>query len=297
MQDWQFWLLLLLYLAIPVVIFIGRNWIKARIEGSVRAEFEAKLETLRSDLRRSEEELKSELRSKEAQITALTDGILSGRTQRQALVDKRRLEAIDGLWAAFNALASFTMVSRFMTSINFDVAAKEVHQYPNAQQLFRIIAGDDQTANLEKLGQHPGKREQPFVTSLAWAYYSAYQNVVMGAYMRAKTLEIGLQNADRFFTDEPTKNILKAALPDYSQFIDEHGFSGFHFLLEDLEKHLIAELQKMMRGDEQDEASVEQATRIMEMVEKASAQQAEQRMGAAQAGISITALADVPPVS
>jgi len=144
MQDWQFWLLLLLYLGTPVVIFIGRNWIKARIEGSVRAGFEAKLETLRSDLRRSEEELKSELRSKEAQITALRDGILSGRAQRQALVDKRRLEAIDGLWAAFNALVPFTMVSRFMAVVNFDVAAKEVNQHPNAQQFFRMIAGGDQ---------------------------------------------------------------------------------------------------------------------------------------------------------
>jgi hypothetical protein len=83
-------------------------------------------------------------------------------------------------------------------------------------------------------------------------------------------------------------------LPHYSQFIDEHGYSGFHFLLEDLEKHLIAELQKMVRGDEQDEASVEQATRIMEMVNKALAQQAEQRMGAAEAGVSITGLAGVP---
>jgi hypothetical protein len=111
MQGWQFWFLLLLNVAIGVLIFIGRNWIKARIEQSVRSGFEAKLEALRSDLRRSEEDLKSELRSKEAEITALRDGILSGRTQRQALVDKRRLEAIDGLWAAFTTLAPFTMVS------------------------------------------------------------------------------------------------------------------------------------------------------------------------------------------
>jgi hypothetical protein len=173
MQDWQFWLLLLLYLAIPAAIFIGRNWIKARIEGSVRAGFEAKLEALRSDLRRSEEELKSELRSKEAQITALRDGILSGRTQRQALVDKRRLEAVDGLRAAFTALTPFTMVPKLMTSINFDVAAREVHRHPNTQKFFRMISGGDQTANLSKIAQHPGKNEQPFVSPLAWAYFSA----------------------------------------------------------------------------------------------------------------------------
>jgi hypothetical protein len=136
--SWQFWFLLLLNLAIGALIFIGRNWIKARIEQSVRSGFEARLEALRSDLRRSEEGLKSELRSKEAEITALRDGILSWRTQRQALVDKRRLEAIDGLRAAFTTLAPFATVSKMMTSINFDVAARETHQHPNTQPLFRM---------------------------------------------------------------------------------------------------------------------------------------------------------------
>ena len=283
MQDWQFWFLLLLNLAIGALIFIGRNWIKARIEQSVRSGFEAKLEALRSDLRRSEEELKSELRSKEAQITALRDGIFSGRTQRQALVDKRRLEAIDGLWAAFTTLTPFTLVSRMMGSINFDVAAREAHQHPNTQQFFRMISGGDQTENLAKMAQHSGRSQQPFVSPLAWAYFSAYQTVVVGAYIRAKVLEIGMKDAHKLITDEPIKDVLKAALPHYSQFIDEQPVAAYHFLLDDLEKHLIAELQKMIHGDEQDQASVEQAARIMEMVEKASAKQAEQEVQAAAA--------------
>lgn len=277
MQDWEFWLLLVLYLAIPIVIFISRNWIKARIEQSVRSGFEAKLEALRSDLRRNEEELKSELRSKEAQIAALRDGILSGRTQRQGLVDKRRLEAIDGLWAAFMTLTPFTLVSRMMVTINFDVAAREAHQYPNTQQFFRIISGGDQKENLAKVAQNSGRSHQPFVSPLAWAYFSAYSTLVFGAYIRATVLEIGLKDVHKLIDDEPIKDLLKAALPHYSKFIDEQPVSAYHFLLDDLEKHLIAELQKMIRGDEQDQASVEQAARIMEMVEKA-AKQAEQEV-------------------
>ena len=39
----------------------------------------------------------------------------------------------------------------------------------------------------------------------------------------------------------------------------------------------------MIRGDEQDQTSVEQAARIMEMVEKASAKQAEAEVGVAAA--------------
>ena len=281
MPGWQFWLLLLLNLAIGLLIFIGRNWIKARIEQSVRSSFEEKLEVLRSDFRRSEEYLKSELRSKEAEIAALRDGILSGRTQRQALVDKRRLEAIDGLWAAFTTLAPLTAVAKMMGSIKFDVAAREAYRHPNTQQFFRVISGGDQKENLAKIGQQSGRSHQPFVSPLAWAYFSAYQAVVFGAYIRAKVLEMGVEDAHKMINDEPIRNVLKTALPHYTQFIDEQPVDVYHLLLDDLEKHLIAELQKMMRGDEQDQASVEQAARIMEMVEKAHAKQAEQEAGAA----------------
>jgi DNA-binding protein Fis len=148
---------------------------------------------------------------------------------------------------------------------------------------YRPCSGGDQTENLAKMAQHSGKSQQPFVSPLAWAYFSAYQTVVIGAYMRAKVLEIGMERFHKVITDEPIKNVLKTALPYYSQFIDEQPVGAYHLLLDDLEKHLIAELQKMIRGDEQDQASVEQAARIMEMVEKASATQAEQEVGAGAA--------------
>lgn len=281
MPGWQFWLLLLLDLATGLLIFVGRNWIKARIEQSVRSGFEAKLEALRSEFRRSEEYLKSELRSKEAEIAALRDVILSGRAQREALVDKRRLEAIDGLWAAFTTLAPFTVVAKMMGSIKFDAAARGAHRNPNIQQFFRIISGGEQKENLAKIGQQSGRSHQPFVSPLAWAYFSAYQAVVLGAYIRARVLELGLEDAHKIINDEPIKDVLKAALPYYTQFVDEQRIDAYHLLLDDLEKHLIDELQKMMRGDEQDQASVEQAARIMEMVGKAYAKQAEQEAGAA----------------
>src|SRR5262249_38303776 len=186
-------------------------------------------------------------------------------------------------WAAFTTLTPFTIVSKMMGSINFDAAAREVHQHPNTQQFFRVISGGDQTDNLAKMAQHSGRSQQPFVSPLAWAYFSAYQTVVVGAYIGERLLESGGKDPNKIIPEEPIKNVLKTALPHYSQFIDEQPVGAYHLLLDDLEKHLIAELQKMIRGDEQDQASVEQAARIMEMVEKASAKQAEQEVGAVAA--------------
>lgn len=279
-QDWQFWLLLLLYLSILATIFIGRNWIRTRIEQSVRSGFEAKLETLRSDLRRSEEELKSELRSKETQIAALRDGSLSGRIQRQALADKRRLEAIDGLWTSFITLTSLAMVAKMMASINFDAAVREAHQNANARQFFRSISDGDQTENLLKTAQNSGKSQQPFVSPLAWAYFSAYNTFINGAMLRAKVFESGLKDAHELIPDELVNGVLKTALPHYSQLIDEQPAVAYNFVLDDLEKRLVAEIQKMIRGEEEDQAGVEQAARIMDMVQKASVQQEKQETAA-----------------
>ena len=263
----EFWLLVVLYLLTPVGIFVGRNWLKASIERGVQHGFDKKLEALKSELHNNEEEFKSELRQKEAQINALRDGMLDGRAQRQVLIDKRRLEAVDGLWAGFMALAPLTMVSASMAVINFDVAAQEAPVSPNARKFFQVITGN-QEDTFKKLSQTTPKKEQPFVSPLAWAYYSAYQAIVLGAYMRAKVLEFGVDNPQKILNEEPVKNLIKAALPHYNEYIDEYGPSGYHYLLEELEKSLLTELQKMIRGEEQAAADVEQAARIMDMLDK-----------------------------
>jgi hypothetical protein len=141
-MGWGFWLLLAIDAVIGIGIFAGRNWLKASIERSVQHRFDARLEELRADLRKSEEGLKSELRLKEGQITALRDGVLSGRAQRQALLDKRRLEAVDRLWAAFMALAPFAGVSKFMSVFDFDVVAQDAPLNSNMRKLYYTIAGD-----------------------------------------------------------------------------------------------------------------------------------------------------------
>jgi hypothetical protein len=110
-MDWAAWIAIGLHGVSALCLFIARNWIKASIERSVQHGFDAKLETLRTELRKNEEGFKSDLRSKETEISALRDGVLSGRAQRQALLDKRRLDAVECVWASVIALAPFKGVA------------------------------------------------------------------------------------------------------------------------------------------------------------------------------------------
>jgi hypothetical protein len=283
-MSWEGLIFLTVYAMTALLIFLGRNWLKANVERSVQARFDSKLENLRTELRKNEEEFKSELRLKEIQISALRDGILSGRAQRQALVDKRRLEAVDRLWSGFMALAPFAAVSAIMVSVNFEAAAREASRNPSIRKVFQMIS-DTNVPDMTKISENArGKYEQPFVSPLAWAYFSAYQTVVLGAYMRAKILESGLEEPGKLFKDQYAKDVLKAALPHQAEFIDKYDMSAHHHLLDELEKRLLVELQKMLRGEDQDAAGIEQAAKIMTMVERAAAQPAAQRVSVVTAG-------------
>ena len=67
-MEWAAWIPTAV---LAILLFIARHKIKAEIEKSVQHKFDAKVETLRADLRKSEEEFKSELRLKETEISTL----------------------------------------------------------------------------------------------------------------------------------------------------------------------------------------------------------------------------------
>ena len=102
---WQDWTLLGLVIGVPLIGLATRTSIKAFIEKRIQHGFDERLESMRAEFKRSEELLKSELRLREAERSVLHSTILSGRSQRQALLDKRRIEAVERLWASTMALA------------------------------------------------------------------------------------------------------------------------------------------------------------------------------------------------
>lgn len=266
------WTSLIPTAVLALALYLGRSWIKAGIEKSVQHGFDTKIETLRAELRSNEEKFKSELRTKESEISALRDGVLSGRANRQALLDARRIEAVEHVWKAVVELAPYKFVSASMAVVKFDAIAEEVPRNPNARKIFEIIGkgipGKDFPSGA-------AKNEQPFVSAIAWAYFSAYQAILGHAYLQAKVLSMGLEDAGKIIDTEKVGDMLKTALPHMTKYIDEHGSSGYHYLLDDLEAKLLTELRGMLEGKDIDAASVEQSAKIMNAVEKVRANSVE----------------------
>ena len=251
---------------LAAVLWFARKLILTRLVKSVEHEFDSKLENVRAELRASEELLKAELRAKEAQIEALRSGAMTALASRQMALDNRRLEAVDQLWSAVTALAPARVISNMMAVINFEEAAKRAEHNPRLRGVFELFGSG---LDLKSLDLSAAQISRPFVSPLAWAIYSALVAISMHAVMRCEVLKAGI-GAEDFMNTDAISNLLKAALPHQTDYIDRFGPSGYNLLLAELDSKLLQEFNAMLSGASADKASLEQAAEILRLSNEVS---------------------------
>lgn len=273
--DWLPWISLAIYILTAVGIFVGRNWLKAQVEKGVQHGFDRRLEEMRAELRESEERLKSDLRDRETEIASLRTTLLTGSAGRQAMLDKRRFEAVERIWSAVNEMAPLKMLSGTMAILNVAEVEKDIRD-PRMKQFLALIATSAPTdpAKLKNVARD----EQPFVPELAWAYFSAYSTILYSNLMTFKALQSGLEPT-KILKKDANKDILKAALPHQSQWIDQTEPQMYHFLLEELQSNLLGELRKILDGSDASRSEIERARQILDAVKRGEVRNIEAAAG------------------
>ena len=249
-----------------VVLWLARNLIATRLTKSVQHEFDTKLESLRTKLREKEELLKADLRSKEAEIAALRGGAMTAMASRQMALDRRRLEAVDQLWSAVTDLRPARAISSIMAFVKFDTAAEEAARNVKVREMFTMMGSAFDPKKIDLSGS---AKARPFVSSMAWALFSAYQAIAMQAVTKMEIIKSGIGAKDILEKDAVAK-LVKAALPHHEAYIDKFGDAAYHYFLDELETRLLDELQKMLAGVEADKASVERAAEILKLSKELS---------------------------
>lgn len=256
---------------IAALAWLLRSSIETRLRASVQHEFNEKLEAFKADLR-----------VKESQIEALRSGALSGLINRQVVLEKRRVEAIEQIWDAVEKLAPLKMPAYMMASVKYEEALKRAEQDQNVRKFFATIGN---TCPPEKLQKTDAHRSRPFISELAWALFSAYQAILLGVVAKLQILKNGLPG-DLLKTDHVTITT-KAALPAYSAYIDKYGDAGCCQLIDILETELLKELRRIITGEEADNVSVEQARKIMLAVSKIQEESQTVELGSSVLGQSL----------
>jgi hypothetical protein len=270
--SWIVWVVSpLLAAATPIVLVTFRSGIAAWITKGVQHNFDVKLEKLRAELKISEEQLKSDLREKEAEIGTLRNTVLSGSANRQTLLDKRRFEAVEKIWTAVNDLLPLKNLYAMTAHLNYDALAKRT-QDAKTQQFLSMI---DNFGPGQQSLKNVARDERPFLPDITWAYFNAFSSLLTFNSVRFKTLKLGLGESQKLINMEYIKNILKAALPHQTQFIDEQDPEAYYYLIEEIENRLLSELRKILEGKEAGQSSIQQTKEILSAIKAAKNAQAQ----------------------
>ena len=254
-MEVQDWVIVAVLLVGGLVLLGARTGIKAAVEKSVAARFDSALEGVRSDLR-----------MKEMKITALQSSILEGRAGRQAIIDKRRLEAIEKLWGAAVELGAFHMAASAMTVLKpeaFDQVG--IEDNTNLQQFFQTLSGPGKP--FEKLSGASVERERPFIPTYVWSIYEAYSGIMVYCYMLMSAAAQGLPNARKMLNDEKVVANIKTVMPHFADYLEKYGITGAAHLAGPVRNLLLEALRAALQGSDDDEKNLSEVVRIAESLD------------------------------
>lgn len=245
------------------VAYLSRNLIITRLTNAVKHEYDGKIESLKSTLRENEESFKAELKAKEAQIDSLRCGALSSLANRQTVLYNRQLKATEQLWGAVSSLWAAKSATSIMATLNFEAVAKEASMNPRLREIFKQLGKGYDIKKLQPIDAH---KIRPFVSPMAWAFYSAYEAIIILAVMKLNMIQLGVDKD--FSSSEETIKLVKIALPHQEEYIKKFGSKGLHLLLDELETNILHEIDTMLQGEKSDKDSIEQAALIIKESER-----------------------------
>lgn len=237
---------------LAAVGYFLRDRIAKLIDARAQHYFDEQIERLKDDLSRSSKE-----------IEALRASVLGLREQRQVNIERRKLQAIDQLWTAVKELRASKTGAALMATVDFEETAERAKSDQKFREMFEVIYS---AFGKDLVPKHEAHEAQPYVSPLAWALFDAYQSAI--GYLHAQLIAIKTGVGPEANSDpKDVISLISVALPNWKESLEKSGTTGFPNAIDELERHLLAELRRMIAGDENDAEQLAQAARISSQVE------------------------------
>lgn len=245
---------------LSLALWLSRALITARLTRSVQHEFDENLEKIKAEFRVAEKTLEASLAQKSAELESLRAGALSGITSRRALLDKRRLDAIDQLWGALIANQSARSLAMTMSVMKLENIAEQVERDDRLREFIKISGGGFDPSKLDHVTANLAR---PHVSDMAWALFSAMQAITGYYVAHWVALSHGIDSR-KMVANEAVQKLILAVTPEYRDYLEANGLTASYHLLERFDTLLLAEFKKMTADSQQDKESIEQAAQILE---------------------------------
>lgn len=233
--------------------FGARTFLKSWIEGQVRQYH---------DVERAKSE--SALRLVESRLSELSGFAIAAEVKNAALLQERRLNAIDSIWGEVGKLARFRFQVSAMQIIKLEEMAAAAPKDESIRTFAKTLCSnlaEDEVSRFSQLNA------RIYVSERLWGAYDAYSTVMVCAYGILKALENGLPNADKLFDWSKINAVLKLALPHQEGYIEKYPKSAAFYLADELEANLLNVIRAELSGEQPTTDAIAKAAKMIELAE------------------------------
>lgn len=245
-------------------LWLARNLITARLTNAVRHEYDIKLANLKADLTAKQDVLKADLRAKELQLESLKATALNGISQRRSALFEKQVQAIETLWAQVVDLRAVKSAAQSLSIIKFDSAVKMAAEDIRAREVFEMMGPEIGPGSVDTRDTH---KSRPFISRVAWAYFSAYTAILGHAALKLHMLKKGLDYPD-IIDSKNLKKVIVSALPHQKEYIEKVDSEAYYHLLDELESLMLLAFENTLKGEQDDRQALSQAAEIIRASEE-----------------------------
>lgn len=193
--------------------------------------------------------------------------VLSGISQRQSALFEKQVGTIETLWSKVIDLSPAKGTAQNMSVIKFDAAVKAASEDVRAREVFELIGSN---VDLALTDIREAGKVRPFISPVAWAYFSAYSSVLHHAVLKLHMLKSGLNYPD-IIKDENLKKVILTALPHQEEYVEKVQSESYYYLLDELGSLMLSAFNSTLKGDQEDRETLLKAVEIIKASEELTA--------------------------
>jgi hypothetical protein len=260
---------------LAVVAWLLRTWIKERLSADIRTETETKLVGVRDQLHRETEteltELRTRLSAAETKLSEARKAGIDANQQLYTAVVPEQIAGLKGLWTGIRDARAINVVSIFVSVMDLAFVRKSIGDQKFTNQIGMMLKQIDHMELLKRLKDI--EQWRPFVTERAWALFAAYHLFYTTRLLRGIALSMGsLELAERLWQVNSELTIVQAtATPEIAAQYAENAFAGTAPFLSYVEKELLDEFARSLRGEHSGTEAARRAAEIIKVIETVAA--------------------------
>lgn len=213
------------------------------------------------------EKLKDILNQQKDSINFIMANVGETKSLRRQIMMQEQVEACRAVWKSTMAFSKFNMSFKLLEKVDLDEAIRRSEKGEKIPEFLEFIF--PQGTDIPEEAAEANER-RPFVPIEVWAAYSAYTHVAVITLM---TVKFAMNRLPESLLNKNSTNmseIIRRTLPYHADFVKEFGEHSGVYLYDALRENVLSKICQHLEGKDVDDAALEEARSIVELVKKSS---------------------------